>query len=252
MKQTFALLLAALTTLPLAANPISAGIVLVPITPGTVSGAFGSQWVTRLTAHNPADADARIACDGALDTCPLVAAHQTAVLDAPYAGLKHPGFFLETRSKSGFFAPPDVWLELRTLDVATAPQSAGTEVPLPGLDEFRTGTIVFPDVPFNGHSHVKLRIYTLSSAAVAVRTYAAGQLVSATTVGATGEDPTGQGRYPAYAELDIVTATGDAGVRVELDSAVPAWAFLSVTDDVSRQFTIVSPHLPPLRVLSVA
>lgn len=245
------LLLALAAALPLAANPISTGVVLVPINPGTVNGAGGSQWVTRLWAHNPAGADARIESSGDLNGWPVVASHSTAVLDVPYAGVTHPGFFLYTRSANGFFAPPDLWLELRTLDSASSSHNAGTSIPLPALTDFRTGTIVFPNVPANGHAHIRLRIYATSDSAVAVRAFDGSRQLSATVVGLTGSDgPASLPRIPAYAELEVASGVVSDELRVELDASADTWAFISVTDDATHEFTIVEPHLPPQVVIS--
>lgn len=244
-------LLALAAALPLAANPISTGVVLVPINPGTVNGAGGSQWVTRLWAHNPTAADARIAASGDINAWPVVAAHSTRLLDVPYTDVSHPGYFLFTRSLNGFFAPPDLWLELRTLDSASASHNAGTSIPLPALTDFRTGTIVFPNVPANGHAHIRLRIYATSDSAAAVRAFDGDQLLSSTVAGLTGSDgPASLPRLPAYAELELANGVVSDNLRVEIDASAATWAFISVTDDATHEFTVVAPHLPPQVVLS--
>lgn len=250
----------ALLALPLFANPSSVGVVLVPIPPGAVSGANGAQWTTTLWAHNAGDSDANVLGD----TNIAVPAHATRQLAIPYADLTHPGYFLATNQHMSccFFAS-DLWLTLRTVDSASAFHNAGTEIPLPSINDFLTGTIVFPNVPANGHARIKLRIYSTENSTVAVRTFDGDHQIASTTAGLTGRSTTGDlhsglpfvaaviPRIPAYAELDIAPGVVSDNLRVEIDAAQPAWAFISVTDDTTHEFTIVQPHLPPPFVTSL-
>jgi hypothetical protein len=249
-----------LLALPLFANPSSVGVVLVPISPGTINGASGAQWTTTLWAHNTGDTDAMVLGD----TTSIVPPRATRQLGIPYAELAHPGFFLATNQHvSCCFFAANLWLTLRTLDSASAFHNAGTEIPLPSIDDFHTGTIVFPNVPANGHAHIRLRIYSTDNSTVAVRTFDGDQQIASTTAGLTGRSTTGDlrsgfpfggtiPRIPAYAELDLAPGVVSENLRVEIDAAQPVWAFISVTDDTTHEFTIVQPHLPPPFVTSVA
>ena len=218
--------LSLLLALPLAANPIAVGVVLVPINPGSVPGANGSQWRTTLYARNSTDAAGRIECDESFDRCPRLAPHSSSEVAIPYADLPHQGFFLHTRSDNGFFGPPDIWLDLRSLDSASAGKSAGTQIPLPSINEFRTGTIVFPNVPTNGHSRIRLRIYSTADSTVTLRTFAGDQLIASPNVALTGGDPHPGPlpRYSAYAELEVTQLAGSESLRLEIDASTPAWA----------------------------
>jgi hypothetical protein len=255
-----AMMFALLTALPLFANPSSVGVILVPISPGTINGANGAQWATTLWAHNAGESDAMVLGD----TNIVVPPHTTRQLAVPYADLAHPGFFLATNQHvSCCFFAASLWLTLRTLDSASAFHNAGTEIPLPTIEDFRTGTIVFPNVPANGHAHIKLRIYSTENSTVAVRAFDGDHLIDSTTAGLTGRSTTGDlrngfpgggtiPRIPAYAELDIAPGVVSDNLRVEIDAAQPAWAFVSVTDDTTHEFTIVQPRLPLPFVTSVA
>ncbi len=249
-----ALLLLALTA---AANPFGVGVLLVPVNPGTLNGANGAQWVTRLWIHNPSDSIVRIENDDVtiLPAGVLLSPHTTVTLGVPYSNIPHPGFFLHTRTENGFFSPADVMAELRTLDSANASHSAGTSIPMPALDDFRTGTTALPNIPANGHSRIRLRLYGVSNTTTQVRTYDGAQLLRTDTVALTGEDPAGgrAPRYPSYAELEITVPAATDSLRVEFDSVTtPVWGFISVTDDVTNEFTVVAPHVPHVVVLSVA
>jgi hypothetical protein len=250
----------ALVALPLFANPAAVGVILVPISPGTVAGANGAQWTTTLWAHNADLGEVTISGD----TDSVIAPNVTMQLGVPYANLTHPGYFLITRQDFGVFSfPGNVWLSLRTLDSASAFHTAGAELPLPAFDAFVGGTIVFPNVPANGHSRIKLRIYSTENSIVTVRTYDGNQRIASTTAGLIGRSATGDltagfpgiprvPRIPAYAELDVAPGLVSDKLRIEIEADQPTWGFISVTDDVTHEFTIVQPHLPSLYITSVA
>ncbi|HEY4642056.1 MAG TPA: hypothetical protein VII75_11990 [Thermoanaerobaculia bacterium] len=249
-----------LAALPLFANPGAVGVVLVPISPGTVAGANGAQWTTTLWMHNADFGDVTIYGD----TDSVIAPNVTMQLGVPYANLGHPGFFLITAQQFGgiFTTPGDVWLTLRTLDSASAFHTAGTEIPLPGFGDFSAGKIVFPSVPANGHSRIKLRIYSTQNSTVTVRTYDGNAQLASKTAGLIGRSTTGDltsgfvelgtvPRIPAYGELDIASGTVNPNLRVEIDATQPTWGFISITDDATHEFTIVQPHQPSLFITSL-
>lgn len=251
MKRALTVILA-LVAFPLFAAPGAVGVVLVPISPGVVAGANGAQWTTTLWAHNADIGEVTIFGDPGS----VVAPNVTKQLGVPYANLSHPGYFLMTAQTFGgvFSIPGDLWLTLRTLDSASAFHTAGTELPLPGFGDFFAGTIVFPNVPANGHSRLKLRIYSMENSVVTVRTYDGTQLIATKTAGLIGRSTDGDltggfgigavPRIPAYAELDLAPGLVSDQLRVSIDAPESTWAFVSITDDATHEFTVVQPHLP--------
>jgi hypothetical protein len=242
-----------LTSTAALANPFGHLTVLVPINPGTAPGAFGTQWTTKLWITNLSQANASVFCD-AFPDCPVLKANSTTALDVPpYANAPHPGFFISIpvpfASQTG---QQHVWMSLRTFDSSTAAKSAGTEIPLVRIEQFVKTAFALPAIPANDHSRSRLRVYGIGNGTVNVRVVGinTNQELMNVAVSLTGGDtPTlnffgvPEVKFPSYAELAIPDfSASDSMVRVEITPGdVSAWGFVSITDDQSQQFTIVSP-----------
>jgi len=245
-------LLFALSTSAVLANPSGDWIIVVPINPGTIGGANGTQWVTSLWVSNASDKDTIIDCDDP-GNCPALRAHSTLQLPAaPYRNLTHDGFLL--RIATGFLVdavPADaISVELRATDSVTAPHSAGTEIPLARPSDFKKTALTLPDVPVNDHARAQLRLYGTMNGDATVRIFDAGSGVelSEMTVSLTGGTSVGGplgGGFPAPPSFASVALPGSGNrVRVEVvpaSAGLAIWGFASVTDNVSEQFTIIAP-----------
>lgn len=64
------------------------------------------------------------------------------------------------------------------------------------------------------------------------------------TITVQGGDRNVPPRFPSYAELDLpASSAGDDALRLEIASSGNSlWAFVSVTDDVSQEVTIITPQ----------
>ena len=250
MRLTLALLFASTAAL---ANPSGHLTVLVPINPGTAPGAFGTAWTTKLWVTNLSAADTALQCDAGA-TCPTLKASSTSSIDAsPYTSNPHPGFFVTINVP--FFSQTQqqhIWMSLRTTDSGTAPKSAGTEIPLVRLSQFTKAPFALPQVPANDHSRSRLRLYGFGNGQVTVRVVGinTNQELMNATVSLTGGDTPSTNffgvpevKFPSYAELALPDfSANDSMVRVEITpSDLLTWGFVSVTDDLTQQFTIVSP-----------
>jgi hypothetical protein len=261
MRYSFAiaLLLAAASAF---ANPSGDYMLLIPINPGTVPGAAATQWATSVWVTNTSDVDAPVDCEN--QPCQVVKAHTTArITDLPFS-TPHQGSYLGFSSNFVRPIPANaLYVEERVTDATTAAQGAGTEVPLVPMRALLNVTIAMPHVPVNGHSRSRLRIYGAGNGTVVVRVIGvtSNQELLKTTVALTGEDPVKIPqvpfrRWPSYTELalpDSYAGSSDEAVRVEITPADsnPIWAFVSVTDNVSQQFTIVSPATPEYVAISL-
>jgi hypothetical protein len=248
----------ALTAMTAAANPIGVQVVLLPLNPGTVAGAYSALWSTSAWMHNGSSDDVRIGCEGDLFACPVVQAHSTVALQNPWPG-SHPAIFVHVHTAGLFFSVPDntLWFEMRVTDSVTAPGSAGTEIPLARLADFRSGTTVLPHVPINGHSRLRLRVYGLTDGSASVRAVGATSSndLIAVSIPLTGSDSAANRpqRFPSYGEAVLAPSSGsDDAMRVEITSAAPIWCFLTVTDNATQQLTTVSPATTEDVVISVA
>ena len=261
-----ALLLAAASAF---ANPFGQLTVLVPLNPGSVAGANGTQWTTTLWAANTSDQDVSIVCTFAISEippppCPVLKAHSTTALPGvPEAGLTHQGFFLGVQGGFGPNAvqsPDAVSFSLRVTESVTAPHSAGTEIPLPRPGDFHNATIALSHVPVNASSRSRLRLYGLANGTATVRVIGvqSNQELFNTQVTLAGVDPNpiqvqlplGPApilHFPSFGELALPASYpgSDDAVRIEItpSGSLALWGFASVTDDASEQFTIVSPSM---------
>ena len=247
------------------ANPFGHLSVLVPIDPGSAPGAFGTLWTTKLWITNLSAGDATIVCDSGV-TCPALKANSTTALEtSPYAGAPHPGFFITIPVPFGSATgQQQVWMSLRTSDSSTAPKSAGTEIPLVRLNQFSKTPFALPQVPANDHSRSRLRLYGIGNGQVNVRVIGINskqELMNVSLALTGGDTPTNnffgipQVKFPSYAELALPDfSASDSMVRVEITPAADllTWGFVSVTDDLSQQFTIVSPSQTDYVAESVA
>jgi hypothetical protein len=221
-------------------------------------------WRTTLYVSNSGDKSARLDCNLLLASpslpCPIISGHTTAELPyLPYEGITHPGFFVGPLA--GLVGADPVGVDqisfsLRVTDSITASLSAGTEIPLPRPSDFHNATITLAQVPVNLNKRVRIRLYGLANGSATVRVFGiqSGKELLNTTVNLSGVDtdvpilPTEIPplRFPSYAELaipDFFSPIADQGARVEItpDGSLKLWAFASATDNVSQQFTIISP-----------
>ena len=248
-----------LTTILLAvsafANPFGRYVALIPINPGVVSGVGGTLWTTSLWATNTGDKDIPLYCESG-GSCPVLKAHSTTRIEAPTVTVTHQGFFLQVPSSLPSPVLPDtLFFELRSTDSVTAPESAGTEVPVVRMSALRPATTALPHVPVNGHSRSRLRLYGTVNGDVTVRIIGveSNRELLTTTLTLTGADAAKISdqpilRYPSFAEMALPEAYegNDDAVRIEIipSANVSAWGFVSTTDNVSQQFTIMAPTTP--------
>lgn len=128
MKRSLALLLLSFAISSAAlGNPTGYLIALVPLNPGTVSGANGTLWTTTLWASNGSDTDLRIRCRFPLDTdCIELSPHSTIQVASPGADAQH-GFFMLVQSGFGpgqLVPDNELAFNLRVTDSSTAPRAA--------------------------------------------------------------------------------------------------------------------------------
>ena len=260
MKNALAACVFLFSTLGAFAQNLPNDIVLVPINPGVVSGANGAQWTTTLWAFNLNDQPIGLNCTD-VSTCQLIDRSVTVPVPGP-AGAAHPGFFiraqvLEPTTATLAPAADTPWLELRTVDSRTAPHSAGTHIPLPHRKDF-TSNVAFPQIPLNGHSRLKLRVYGFEDFPAVLNIWelepkdASGALQLGTIhtqnqpVSLTGSVA---GSVPSYAEVDLPDNLPASGLFVEItapDLSKPMWGFVTITDNVSQEVTIATTTFPAL------
>ncbi|HEX7192104.1 MAG TPA: hypothetical protein VF381_11100, partial [Thermoanaerobaculia bacterium] len=104
-------------------------------------------------------------------------------------------------------------------------------------------------------SRSRLRVYGTANGDVTVRVVGvqSNQELLRTTLTLDGVDPAKIAdqpilRYPSFAEIALPESysSSDEAVRIEIipSANVSAWGFVSTTDNVSQQFTIMAPTTP--------
>jgi hypothetical protein len=141
---------------------------------------------------------------------------------------------------------------IRVTDVTKQATSNGVEIPAVHIEGFSEERLVFMGVPADSRFRSKLRLYTLSRAAM-VNVSINGQLHQ---IQLRPRDP--QDIFdPAYAELDDFPSlaelpAGQTTFRIVADTprgpggvvipGTPIWGFVSVTNNETQQITTITPN----------
>ena len=235
---------------------------LLPIAPGRLPGAHGSEWLTELTLTNMSDTEVFVGdrhVDVCAFACPLsVPARSTIVIEDVTTESNVRGKM--TRIEQGRI--DDLAVTLRTRDRSRQFDTWGTVIPVISRADLFSQRFGIVDVPVEPQFRAMLRIYDFDAqtpGAVRVRVYALNPR------GATDQRPdsdtllldlvptfqVAQGsehNYPGSIELPLWldAALADAGrVRIEidpLDETGDYWAFVSVTHNHTQHVTVITPQ----------
>jgi len=233
--------------------------VLLPVfLHGVEQGAFGSQWVTELSIHNSGSQSVHLDppyCPTLISPCVPLPIHPGVVWSFGKNSAPETPFF----SKSSFVYVPasavnDIHFNLVAKDISRIDDTFGTEVPVVRASDFRTTTISLLNIPVQPPYRSTLRLYHAARTAtsVRVRIFAPnGQSIGDREVFLTASDYGFLERplLPGYAEigdlLDTARHAGIENVRVQIDPHdVPVWGFISVTNNITQQVTLVTPQRP--------
>lgn len=209
-----------------------------------VEGAYESHFATDLAIHNRGTEeiavlglDQECQLSGCIDPDPLrefIQAGRT-VTDWQHSGT--PGQFIDIPASA------TVDFSLRARDFSRVLSSLGTEVPVVPLSEFPADGVNLLNVRSDGEFRSMLRVYAQSAITVSVRIIRQFDnfLLDETTLAL----PSPMHEYsPAYAELSPIPLVGISSVRVEIipHAAEPVWAFISMTNNVTQEITLVTPQ----------
>jgi hypothetical protein len=247
---------------------------LVPITSRNQPGAHGSLWSSELVLHNRSAVGLwleTVRCSPST-ACPPPAIYvepgQTRVVTELDSGVSEGRFLSVPRPLS-----THVDFQLRARDLSRENEGWGAEVPVVPQDAFRAPDgsgadfeIRLLNIPVDPRYRVTLRVYSEQTDPtfgfnVELRTHAQsdGRLLEmrlihlppmAAMLAQTG--------VPAYAQLDpfteVVRASGEERVVLKLvpqslifvtpPTYPPIWAFASITNNVTQEVTVVTPHRP--------
>ena len=242
-------------------NPADYEKVLFPVV-FRASGAFGSEWGTTIVATNRSAepiAAARPVFEGN-PMCPAICGC-SARADLQPKETNHvcvEGF----KDASGLiFYPPkaqadDIAYAARITDHSRIADTLGTEVPVVRERDFRTTSIVLPDVPINSRYRVAMRFYDpdqRDGGQVRMRVTRGGETVEAlVTLRYTivNVQPEPFPNRPAFAFIGDLAAmfptlAGADRVNIELTPLTQGmrfWAFASITNNETQQVTTATPQ----------
>ncbi len=226
-------------------------------------GAYGSLWKSQFVLHNGSPSRSYLisTCWGACQA-DLVADEelvpgetQTGLpiryrLSANAVG----GAVLYMSSES---SPPDdlepVAFQLRVTDLSRMATAAGAEVPVVREKEFRTSTIHVLNIPTDARFRLAVRVFEMNLAradfSIRVLDQATDAVLSTRQVTAQNSDLEHRMSFaPGFVGLDDLLVGNPAPpaiIRVEIEpltAGAAFWAYVSITNNDSQQFTLVTPQ----------
>ncbi|HEV7767049.1 MAG TPA: hypothetical protein VGQ76_18760 [Thermoanaerobaculia bacterium] len=234
---------------------------LVPITASDVPGAHGSLWTSELTVFNPAAASlplsGRFCPESELSLC-------VATIEVPQNASTRV-FLHPTEGRDGAFlyvpraAAFAFTKQLRVRDISRDAENFGSEVPIVDVDSAFAATQRLLDVPTDPRYRALLRIYGPEDETFEVRVIVyppSGDVPIENRVFTMNGKPTSElALNPSYLAVDpitdVVRAAGHARVRLEVTvvtffpeavSPILIWSFLSLTNNATNEFTVITPQ----------
>jgi len=228
----------ALVLLVLGATALAEDAVLIPITPSTINGAFGTRWQTVLFVWNPSQSAAVLDCPP--EACRDVPPETEAMFQANGSGN---AAFVHVPNGS-----ENVQLALRTFLTTADGSRTILELPVVPFSQFRNQIRIL-GIPIGNGYRQSLRIYDANGhdgmqVRLQIFTAMSDPAVDGFVTLHTSPTPSDDGRIrPAYAEIHNILATWPmlefADVATVLitpvDSDQKIWAFVSSTSNVTQQ-----------------
>jgi hypothetical protein len=244
---------------------------LVPITSRNVPGAHGSLWTSELVVHNAAPLTAYLfGCDpihpawSTWDPCWPLQPGQTVKLRLNMGRAREEGAFIHVPRPLA----RQIDFQLRSRDLSRESEGWGAEVPVVPLEAFRPPrTSGMPDpirllnIPVDPRYRATLRVYGgdgfAGEARIDTHAQSDGRLLESRVITLAGTTE-GSTLFPGYAQFDPVTAvirsSGESAVVMKIETEfpiianppqwAPLWAFVSITNNVTQEVTVITPHRP--------
>lgn len=222
--------------------------ILFPIFMPPVQGAFGSEFRTSARLWN--QSSAAVVFFGTDTSCSL--ADPPIYPDQRYAlpaeGPEHT-LFTDCSTSTGrlFYVPKGsgaaLVANLRVSDVSRAAESNGVEIPVVREEDFRKERIALLNVPLDPRFRNTLRIYALKPGFVNV---SIDNLVYPVplTAGENRFEPSfaSFSNFPTKDQLPGHPSSIKVVIDTPLGSDMPLWAFISSTNNVTQEITVVTPN----------
>ena len=232
--------------------------VLLPIAPGRVIGAFGSQWETVLYLSNVSETPLSVsqvptACNITCNSIRGLAGGRTAFVSSYFAGTPGTGYLVSVERGR----LPDLAMTLRTRDQSRQSETWGTSIPTVRPEELFSRTFGLVDIPMEPQFRATLRVYDVDRATpprLRVRIYEMDprgfasfpdpliQEYEPALVTPIAIDFPPAAEIPLWLDPELVQ---HKRIRIELeplDGAKDYWGFVSVTHNATQHVTLITPQ----------
>lgn len=210
----------------------------------SVPGAFGAQFSTHLTVFNRGETPVQLR---GIDTlCPLspcIEPDGAAATINPRHAISE---FMD-RGTPGLFvshaANAQLDFNLRARDSSQDPFSFGTAIPIVDVEQFRGHAFNLLGIQSTGNFRAMVRVYGKTTSTVVIRAVRQANELVLDEWHLSLSVPAHE-HQPAYAQLSLPD-WGVSFVRLEVapeSASLPVWAFVSVTNNITQQFTLVTPR----------
>ena len=239
--------------------------VLLPVTPGRINGAFGSEWQTYVAVTNLSDKTILVGGYAPAGGCPVLCAtppippRATIFVYTTNSSPEVQGAFLFVdRGRTS-----DVSMTMRTQDRSRGHQTWGTVVPVVRPADLRATAFGMTDIPIGPEFRALLRVYDADPrTAPRVRLRVYGVDAERDFPRSDGPDPLLLDRelvfsvpggetsvlfFPGYAEVPLWVEPALANatrVRVEIQPLTGErdyWGFVTITHNETQHVTVVQP-----------
>lgn len=229
---------------------------LLPVSPSSVTGQDGAEWLTELTLSNNASDPISLFCF--VGTCPAIQGRTALRSPAPAREAVVPGLFYVPDSQARRLSAA---LRSRNQTLDSTERNFVTEIPVVREEEFRSSIIELLAVPVEPNYRHQLRVYDAAAGEnrrVRVRVYgvtngspAADPVVDTTLTLHTSRgsaspyampDEPSWVAFPNFSDLPGVRGFQEVNIRIEaLEPSMQLWAFATATSNATQRFAVYTP-----------
>jgi hypothetical protein len=217
--------------------------VLLPIFTPPVNGAYGSEFVTVLSAYNTSNQ--LIPIEGLTRFCVTLCPVNEVEVE-PLNDLRETVAVEQSGTPGRFIYLPrsqadSLSMNLRVQDVSRDALNFGTEIPIVRWSEVPAGPITLTGVPLDLRFRQALRIYSTEATDVRVRVGGVERIISLTAGNAFDPAYGVFTDFPAPSSVPLSTVLTTAVIE-PLNPTVKIWAFVAVTNNETQAITTVTPQ----------
>jgi len=221
--------------------------ILIPIAFDAIA-ANGTRWVSDISIYNDSDDTVPLDPEECIIIGRWVDCRQYARRISPRSSMRIEPFPWADEPAMILHPPADqadrLHFSVRLRETTRDPDSPGTEIPVVRSRDFTKLQVWLPSVPVSVRFRSTLRVFTRAAlVTVRVKDNATGELLrewSGSKGSPTDSDPFGTLTFPGL--LEAAEVRSHEKVRIEVESSLPVWALLTLTDNESQRVQIFTPQ----------